>query len=48
MGGGGRWPESFDLADIPYRETRDFVERVEHYWELYIRVHPDAFGGAGS
>jgi soluble lytic murein transglycosylase len=41
-------PESFDLASIPYRETRDFVERVEGYWKLYIRVHPDAFGGAGS
>jgi soluble lytic murein transglycosylase len=41
-------PESFDLADIPYPETREFVERVEGHWKLFIRVHPDAFTGAGS
>lgn len=38
---GGR--ESFDESDIQYPETRQYVERVEHYRELYQRVHPDAF-----
>ncbi len=31
------------LTDIPYDETREFVERVEHFRTLYIRVHPKAF-----
>jgi soluble lytic murein transglycosylase len=50
----GRWIEaaggedSFDLTDIPYPETRTFVERVEHYRELYSRVYPDAFADAGN
>jgi soluble lytic murein transglycosylase len=35
--------DRFDLDDIVYPETRAFVERVERYWELYARVHPDAF-----
>lgn len=45
----GRWiaaaggEDRFDLDDIVYPETRAFVERVERYWELYARVHPDAF-----
>lgn len=49
----GRWVEaaggkdSFDLTDIPYPETRTFVERVEHYWELYSRIYPDTFADAG-
>lgn len=38
-GGGG----PLALEDIPIDETRDFVERVEYYRDLYARVHPDAF-----
>ncbi len=40
--------ESFDLADIVYPETQEFVRRVEHYRELYTRVYPDAFSGTGG
>lgn len=40
--------ESFDLTDIKFPETRDFVERVEYYWKLYARVHPEAFSGSGG
>jgi soluble lytic murein transglycosylase len=36
-------PESFDASDIQYDETRQYVERVEHYRELYKRIYPDAF-----
>jgi len=36
--------ERLELSDIRYPETREFVERVEHYREVYQRVHPDAFG----
>jgi soluble lytic murein transglycosylase len=35
--------ESFDLTDIEYSETRGFVQRVEHYRDLYSRIYPDAF-----
>ncbi len=38
---GGR--DSFDVADIPFKETRDYVERVERYRSLYLRIHPNAF-----
>lgn len=38
-------PDSFELTDIPYSETRDFVRRVEHYWNLYMRIYPDVFSG---
>lgn len=38
--GGG---SSFDLSDIRFPETQNFVQRVEHYWELYARVHPHMF-----
>jgi len=41
-------PDSFDLADIRFSETRDFVERVEHYQELYTRIHPEVFAGGGA
>lgn len=40
--------ESFDLADIVYPETQEFVRRVEHHRDLYTRVHPDAFLGSGG
>ena len=40
--------DSFALSDIRFPETRSFVERVEHYWELYSRVHPDMFAGAAG
>jgi len=36
-------PDSFSLTDIAYPETQEFVRRVEHYRELYTRIHPDAF-----
>lgn len=36
--------EAFDLTDIPFPETRQYVERVEHYYQLYQRIHPDVFG----
>jgi soluble lytic murein transglycosylase len=35
--------EVFDITDIPYPETKQYVERVEHYRDLYLRIHPDAF-----
>jgi len=35
--------ESFEAADIKFAETREYVERIEHYLDLYMRVHPDAF-----
>ena len=31
------------LSDIPFGETRAFVQRVEHYRALFRQVHPDAF-----
>jgi soluble lytic murein transglycosylase len=34
--------DSFKVTDIQYQETRQYVERVEHYRDLYLRVHPDA------
>lgn len=38
---GGR--QSFDESDIPFPETKQYVQRVEHYRRLYMRLHPDAF-----
>ena len=40
-GAGGR--SSLQPADIPFPETRGFVERAERFLEIYRRVHPDAF-----
>jgi soluble lytic murein transglycosylase len=37
--------ESFDLSDIRFPETRNFVQRVEHYRALYARLYPRAFAG---
>jgi soluble lytic murein transglycosylase len=39
---------SFDLSDIRFPETRTFVERVEHYQELYGRLYPHAFAGVAG
>lgn len=39
---------SVTVGDIPFQETRDFVERVERFRELYQKAHPDAFQSAGS
>jgi soluble lytic murein transglycosylase len=36
-------PDSFDASDILFPETRQYVERVERYRQLYMRVYPDAF-----
>lgn len=35
--------DSFGPSDIVYSETRAFVERVEHYRDLYRRIHPETF-----
>jgi soluble lytic murein transglycosylase len=32
------------VGNIPFRETRGFVDRVERFHALYQRVHPHAFG----
>lgn len=32
-----------DMGEIPFPETRRFVERVQHYRELFRKGHPDAF-----
>jgi len=34
--------ESFTLSDIEFPETREYVERVERFYRLYKRIHPDA------
>jgi soluble lytic murein transglycosylase len=50
----GRWVEAaggadaFVLDDIEFPETRTFVERVEHYWLLYARIHPGIFAATGG
>ncbi len=33
--------ESFDESDIRFPETRAFVEKVEKYRDLYMRIYPD-------
>jgi peptidoglycan lytic transglycosylase len=38
--GGG---DAFDVDDIPYPETREFVRRVEHYRDLFRKAHPGEF-----
>jgi soluble lytic murein transglycosylase len=40
--------DAFDVSDIPFQETRDYVERVERYKSLYERIHPDAFDSSGQ
>lgn len=52
-GGGGnmdRWLKGKEtktehdvIADIPFRETRDFVARVERTEAIYRRLYPNAF-----
>lgn len=34
------------LEDIPFKETRDFVKRVERMREVYVRIHDDIFSEA--
>ena len=41
---GGR--QSFSISDIPFAETRHYVQRVEHYLELYKRIYPHVFDSA--
>jgi len=41
-------PGAFELSDIEFPETRQYVERVEHYHQLYQRIHPDMFATAAS
>ena len=38
--GGLEW---FGLENIRFPETRRFVERVEHYWQVYRQVYKDGF-----
>jgi len=33
------------VGEIPFPETRRFVERVQHYRVLFRKGHPDAFAG---
>ncbi len=40
--------ESFQASDIQFGETRDYVERIERYLDLYKRVHPDVFTQASE
>lgn len=35
--------DGLELSDIRFPETRSFVEKVERYWDLYTRAHPDLF-----
>ncbi|MHB0980581.1 MAG: lytic transglycosylase domain-containing protein [Thermoleophilia bacterium] len=41
-GAGDRRP-SLEPADIPFPETRGFVERVERFRSIYRQAHPNAF-----
>ena len=44
VGGGSRRLEvRIGSTSTTIIRGRAFVERVERYWELYARVHPDAF-----
>ena len=36
-------PGSFDATDIAFPETREYVERVERYRALYVRMHAGVF-----
>jgi soluble lytic murein transglycosylase len=36
-------PETLGSEDIPFPETRDFVDRVEKFRDLYRDVHPEVF-----
>ncbi|MCL5735858.1 MAG: lytic transglycosylase domain-containing protein [Actinobacteria bacterium] len=36
------------LDDIRFEETRDFVQKVEHYRDLYTRIHPGIFAEAAE
>jgi soluble lytic murein transglycosylase len=40
--------ESFASSDIGFAETREFVERVQRYWDLYSRISPEAFTDLGD
>jgi soluble lytic murein transglycosylase len=44
----GSTKESIEIADIPIDETREFVERVEYFQDLYARIHPGAFAAEGG
>lgn len=34
---------SLGMSDIPFKETRDFVGRVERYRDIFSKVHPRVF-----
>ena len=35
--------DAFTAADIPYGETKQFVQRVDHWEGVFKKVHPGAF-----
>jgi soluble lytic murein transglycosylase len=35
--------DAFTAADIPYGETKQFVQRVDHWEGIFKKVHPGAF-----
>jgi soluble lytic murein transglycosylase len=37
--------DGFGVSDIPYTETKNFVQRVDRWQSLFEKAHPDAFGG---
>jgi soluble lytic murein transglycosylase len=42
-GGAGSSSASVTVGEIPFPETREFVQRVERFRDIYRRAHPDAF-----
>lgn len=43
LDGAGPGRSSLEPADIPFPETRGFVERVERFRSIYRQAHPNAF-----
>jgi soluble lytic murein transglycosylase len=39
---------AFRVEDIPFKETRDFVGRVQHYRDVFTRAHPGVFAVTAS
>lgn len=35
--------QSFETSHIRFPETKEYVERIEHYLELYRQIHPAVF-----
>lgn len=43
LDGAGDGRSTLEPADIPFPETRGFVERVERFRSIYRQAHPNAF-----